>query len=153
MWLLVGACFGLGYGVTQRLLRVSINGGWQGNQLFGVKAFPGTGLPGLRERFGAERMQIRGDLDLLELERQKTEEKKETARREAEMKRRQAEDDARRQREADRIRLEAMERESSPTPPQPDPALEGPIESPLLTPPDSLPEPPPPASPSQPSQP
>ncbi len=152
MWLLVGACFGLGYGVTQRLLRVSVSGGWQGHQLFGVKPFPGTGLSSLRERFGAERMQIRGDLDLLELERQKKEEQKETARREAEIKRRQAEDDARRQREADRIRLEAIERESSP-PPQPDPALEAPIDSPLLTPPESLPEPPPPSAPTAPSQP
>jgi hypothetical protein len=152
MWLLVGVCFGLGYAVTQRLLRVSVSAGWQGNQLFGVKPFPGTGLSGLRERFGAESMQIRGDLDLLELERQSKEEQKETARREVEIKRRQAEDDARRQREADRIRLEAIERESSP-PLQPDPALEAPIDSPLLTPPEGLPEPPTPSAPSQPSQP
>ena len=97
MWLFVGACFGLGYGVTQRLMRVNVSGGWQGSQLFGVKPFPGTGLAGLRERFGAEKMEIRGDLDLLELERQKQEEQKEIARREAEIKRREAEDQERRQ--------------------------------------------------------
>jgi hypothetical protein len=150
MWLLVGACFGLGYGVTQRLLRVSVGGGWQGNQLFGVKPFPGTGLSGLRERFGAERLQIRGDLDLLELERQKQLEQKEMARRESELKRRQEEDDARRQREADRIRLEAIERDSTLAP---QPAADAPIDSPLLTPPEALPEPPIPSAPTQPAQP
>ena len=110
MWLFVGACFGLGYGVTQRLMRVNVSGGWQGSQLFGVKPFPGTGLAGLRERFGAEKMEIRGDLDLLELERQKQEEQKEISRREAEIKRREAEDQERRQREAERIRLELLPR-------------------------------------------
>jgi hypothetical protein len=61
--LFVGACFGVGYGVTQRLMRVNVSGAWQGNQLFGVQPFPGTALSGLRERFGAEKMEIRGDLD------------------------------------------------------------------------------------------
>lgn len=152
MWLFVGACFGLGYGVTQRLMRVNVSGGWQGSQLFGVKPFPGTGLAGLRERFGAEKMEIRGDLDLLELERQKQEEQKEISRREAEIKRREAEDQERRQREAERIRLEAIERQANPG--FNDTALptEPPIESPLLTPPESLPElpslPEPPAAPN-----
>jgi len=141
-WLFVGACFGVGYGVTQRLMRLNVSGGWQGNQQFGVQPFPGSSLSGLRERFGAEKMEIRGDLDLLELERQKQQEQKEITRREEEIKRREAEDQERRQREAERIRLEAIERQANPLPsesPLPD---ETPIESPLLSPPEPLPEPP-----------
>ena len=140
MWLFVGACFAVGYGVTQRLMRVSVGGGWQGSQLFGIQAFPGTRLSGLRERFGAEKMEIRGDLDLLELERQKQKEEKEIARREAEIKRREAEDQERRQREADRIRLEAIERQSNPPVSEPPLPVDPPIESPLLSPPEALPE-------------
>lgn len=142
MWLFVGACFALGYGVTQRLMRVNVSGGWQGSQLFGVKSFPGTALSGLRERFGAEKMEIRGDLDLLELERQKQQEQKEISRREAEIKRREAEDQERRQREAERIRLEAIERQANPPLDETAIPAEPPIESPLLTPPETLPEPP-----------
>lgn len=152
MWLFVGVCFGVGYGVTQRLMRVNVSGAWQGSQLFGVKPFPGSALSGLRERFGAEKMEIRGDLDLLELERQKQQEQKEIARREAELKRREAEDQERRQREADRIRLEAIEQQSTPSPNETAIPAEPPIESPLLTPPEALPEPPslpaPPAAPN-----
>lgn len=69
-WLLLGACFGLGYGITHRLLALRLETGWSGRQNFEVKSFPGTELDGLRRRFGDASMQIRGDLDLLELERQ-----------------------------------------------------------------------------------
>jgi len=141
-WLFVGACFGVGYGVTQRLMRLNVSGAWQGNQLFGVQPFPGTALSGLRERFGAEKMEIRGDLDVLELERQKQEEQKEITRREAEIKRREAEDQERRQREAERIRLEAIERQANPPLPEPEFPGDTPIESPLFTSPEPLPEPP-----------
>lgn len=69
-WLLLGVCFGLGYGITHRLLSLRFEGGLSGHQRFEVKAFPGTELDSLRRRFGDASMQIRGDLDLLELERQ-----------------------------------------------------------------------------------
>lgn len=69
-WLLIGACFGLGYGITHRLLALRLESGWNDRQRFEVKAFPGTELDSLRRRFGDASMQIRGDLDLLELERQ-----------------------------------------------------------------------------------
>jgi hypothetical protein len=69
-WLLLGACFGLGYGITHRLLALRLETGWNGRQRFEVKTFPGTELDSLRRRFGDASMQIRGDLDLIELEGQ-----------------------------------------------------------------------------------
>lgn len=69
-WLLLGACFGLGYGATHRLLALRLEPAWNGKQRFEVKTFPGTELDSLRRRFGDASMPIRGDLDLLELERQ-----------------------------------------------------------------------------------
>jgi hypothetical protein len=139
MWLFVGACFGLGYGVTQRLLRLNPGSVWQGSQLFGVKPFPGTSLGALRERFGNDAMEIRGDLDLLELERKRKEDERELAQREADLKRRQVEEEQRRQQEEERQRLEQIQRESAPEPEAP--AL-APIESPLLSPPEIRAEPP-----------
>jgi len=139
MWLFVGACFGLGYGVTQRLMRLNPGAVWQGSQLFGVKPFPGTPLGALRERFGNDAMEILGDLDLLELERKRKEEEREVARREADLKRRQGEEEQRRQLEEERLRLEQIQRESAPAPEPPAPA---PIESPLLSPPEIRSQPP-----------
>jgi len=69
-WLLLGVCFGLGYGITHRLLSLRLETGLNGRQRFEVKSFPGTELDSLRRRLGDASMQIRGDLDLLELERQ-----------------------------------------------------------------------------------
>lgn len=151
MGLFVGACFGLGYGVTQRLMRAEVGLSWQGSQSFGVKPFPGTPLKTLRERYGGDPMAIRGDLDLLELERRKLMEEKEVAAREAELKRREAEEQERRMQEADRVRLEGLQRESAP--PIPEPSAVGPIESPLLTPPEPQPEPPAPLPPPDAPQP
>lgn len=151
MWMFVGACFALGYGVTQRLMRVDAGLVWQGRQSFGVKPFPGTTLKALGERYGGDPMEIRGDLDLLELERQKQKEEKEVVAREAEIKRRDAEDQERRLREAERVRLEGLQRESEP--PIPEPPAVGPIESPLLTPPQPRSEPPAPAPPPEAPQP
>jgi hypothetical protein len=148
MWLFVGACFGLGYGITQRLLRVNVSGAWQGNQLFGVKAFPGTSLDSLRQRYGNAAMEIRGDLDLLELERVKKVEAEEMARREAELKRRELEEAEQRQRQEEQVRLEQIQRDSPPAAESP---ASAPIESPLLSPPSFSPEPtPPPAAPDAP---
>ena len=66
--LLVGICFGLGYGLTQRLLALQLPGLVQLGQGFDVRPFPGTSLESLRQTFGAEGQAIRGDLDLMELE-------------------------------------------------------------------------------------
>ena len=66
--LLVGFCFGLGYGVTQRLLALQLPPLVRLGQGFEVRPFPGTSLESLRLRFGAENQDIRGDADLLQLE-------------------------------------------------------------------------------------
>ncbi|MBE9154361.1 hypothetical protein [Cyanobium sp. LEGE 06113] len=68
--LLAGFCFGLGYGITQRLLVLQLPGLVQLQQGFDVREFPGTSLESLRLRFGSDNEEIRGDLELLELERQ-----------------------------------------------------------------------------------
>ncbi|MEX0588917.1 MAG: hypothetical protein WD136_06640 [Cyanobium sp.] len=66
--LLVGFCFGLGYGLTHRLLALQLPSLVRLGQGFEVRPFPGTSLESLRLRFGADSQEIRGDLDLLELE-------------------------------------------------------------------------------------
>ena len=66
--LLVGFCFGLGYGVTHRLLALQLPSLVRLGQGFEVRPFPGTALESLRLRFGTDSQEIRGDLDLLELE-------------------------------------------------------------------------------------
>ncbi len=66
--LLVGFCFGLGYGVTHRLLALQWPSLVRLGQGFEVRPFPGTSLESLRLRFGSDSQEIRGDLDLLELE-------------------------------------------------------------------------------------
>ena len=68
--LVVGICFGLGYGITNRLLALQWSGFVQLGQNFDGRPFPGTTLESLRQKFGAEGQAIRGDLDLIELEAQ-----------------------------------------------------------------------------------
>jgi len=65
--LLVGLCFGLGYGLTQRLLELRLPGFVQWGQSFDVREAPGTSLESLRLRFGSEGQELRGRLDLLDL--------------------------------------------------------------------------------------
>jgi len=90
--LLAGLCFGLGYAITDRLL-VGAGGATKPiGQDFEVKPFPGTSLESLRMRFGADKTEIRGDLDRLELEQnQKQEEAKRLSQ---EQQDRQAEEEA-----------------------------------------------------------
>lgn len=66
--LLVGFCFGLGYGITHRLLALQLPALVRLGQGFEVRPFPGTSLESLRLRFGADNQDIRGDLDVMELE-------------------------------------------------------------------------------------
>jgi hypothetical protein len=68
--LLAGLCFGLGYGLTHRLLALQWLSLVRLGQGFEVRPFPGTSLESLRLRFGADSQEVRGTLDLLELERQ-----------------------------------------------------------------------------------
>jgi hypothetical protein len=85
--LVAGFCFGLGYGITHRLLALQLPGLVQLRQGFDVREFPGTSLESLRLRFGNDSQEIRGDLEVLELERQaqqREQERKEEERQQAE---------------------------------------------------------------------
>jgi len=65
---MVGLCFSLGYGLTQRLLDLQLPGFVQWGQAFDIREFPGTSLESLRLRFGSETQELRGRLDLQGLE-------------------------------------------------------------------------------------
>ncbi len=138
-WLLLGACFGLGYGVTHRLLALRLETSWTGRQRFEVKSFPGTELDTLRRRFGDASMQIRGDLDLLELEREQQRDAAAIEQRRSEMEERE-----RRRQES------ASQAESPPSAPLPDPNADLP---PLPEPPALPPEPSPAPAPQAPAAP
>ena len=69
--LVVGLCFGLAYGLTQRIVSLNVSELIRYGQGFDVQVFPGTSLESLRLRFGAAASELRGNLELNELERQK----------------------------------------------------------------------------------
>ena len=71
--LLLGFCFGLGYGLTQRLLPINPFNDAKGVTLFGVNPPPGTTLETLREQEGGPSLGVRVDLDQLERDRQQKE--------------------------------------------------------------------------------
>jgi len=131
-WLLLGLCFGLGYGLTQRLVRFEAVGEPGGNQRFGVKPPPGTSLDSLRERSGARGQKLPADLEKIEQEGQERREQQESEKRQAELGERESQEAERAQREADRTRLEALEG-------SPDPESSPPIEAPLAAPPAPAP--------------
>jgi predicted lipid-binding transport protein (Tim44 family) len=66
--LAAGLCFGLGYGITQRLLSLQLPTFVQLGQGFELRAFPGTALQSLRLKFGSEAQPIRGDLEREQLD-------------------------------------------------------------------------------------
>lgn len=73
--LVLGLCFGLGYGITQRLLVIGWPKGATLGQGFEVRSFPGTSLESLRLKFGVDRGQsIRGDLQRQQQEQQSRQE-------------------------------------------------------------------------------
>jgi len=63
--LLVGICFGFGYGVTNRLLALQLPALVRLGQGFEVRPFPGQSLESLRLQFGAEDREVRGNLEPL----------------------------------------------------------------------------------------
>jgi hypothetical protein len=60
----------LAYGVTQRLLSFNVGELIRFGSGFDVQVFPGTSLESLKLRFGDAEAEIKGDLELQELERQ-----------------------------------------------------------------------------------
>ena len=77
--LIAGLCFGLAYGVAQRLLSFNVTELIRFGPGFDVQVFPGTSLESLKLRFGDAQAEIRGDLELQELERQQEQEAKQRA--------------------------------------------------------------------------
>ena len=61
--LVVGLCFAIGYGITQRLLALGLPSLVQLGQGFDVRAFPGTSLESLRLRFGSQGQPVQADLE------------------------------------------------------------------------------------------
>jgi hypothetical protein len=103
---MVGLCFGLGYGLTQRFLALGWPKGGALGQVFEVRSFPGTSLQSLRLRYGAEDQSIRGDLQRQQLERQSREAEQERLRREQRL------EEERRQEQERLRRMDAMPLES-----------------------------------------
>lgn len=64
--LLVGVCFGLGYGVANRLLALQLPALVRLGQGFEVRPFPGQSLESLRLQFGTEEREVRGNLEPFE---------------------------------------------------------------------------------------
>ncbi|MCP9909747.1 hypothetical protein KBZ15_07480 [Cyanobium sp. BA20m-p-22] len=64
--LIVGVCFGLGYGVANRLLALQLPAFVRLGQGFEVRPFPGQSLESLRLQFGTEEREVRGNLEPLE---------------------------------------------------------------------------------------
>jgi hypothetical protein len=68
--LLVGVCFGVGYGLTLRLLDLRFGDLVQWGPAFEVRDTPGTSLESLRLRFGSAGQALRGVLDLQQLQQE-----------------------------------------------------------------------------------
>jgi hypothetical protein len=116
VWLLLGVCFGIGHGLTQRLLDLRPGEGLGGRQSFGVQPFPGSGLDGLRKAHPSETRSLRADLDALEQERLKQKDSQELERRQADLERRDQAERERRDRQEERLRLEELQKPPSAVP-------------------------------------
>jgi hypothetical protein len=127
--LVAGLCFGVAYGVTQRLLSFNVTELIRFGPGFDVQVFPGTSLESLRLRFGDAEAEIRGDLELQELERQQQQEAKQRV-------------EAAKEAEAALKRADAIEPQVEP-PAEPQlPAASSPAPLPPVAPPPSAPAPP-----------
>ena len=72
--MVVGLCFGLGYGLSQRLFNLQVGELVHFGRNFDVQPFPGSSLESLKLRFGAGDESIRADLESLEMQRLQAEE-------------------------------------------------------------------------------
>jgi len=104
--LLAGLCFGLGYGVVQRLMKLELPRQGQLVESFRMKEFPGTTLESLRLKVGEQPRSVRGDLGALEQEEQQ---------RKAEAERRQREQELEAERQRERLAA-PLSRELEPAP-------------------------------------
>lgn len=112
-WLVLGLLFGLGHGVTERLIRGQGDGaGPAGSQNFGVQPFPGESLEALRRRHGTRPEDVRVDFEALDQEKRNQHDQAETERRRAELEDRQRAEERQVQQEAERARVDALDRQA-----------------------------------------
>jgi len=130
-WRALGLCFGLGYGIADRLIRSQGDGDvTAGHQNFGVQAFPGEPLEAIRRRHGGTPRDVWFDFESLEQEKRNQLDQADADQQRAELEERQRANDRQAQEEAERARLKALDG-PSPSPP----AAGG------TTPPESPPQP------------
>ena len=127
--LVAGLCCGLAYGATQRLLALNVGELIHFGPGFDVQVFPGTSLESLKLRFGAPEAELRGDLELQQLERQQQQEareRQEAARQaEAELRQVQEQDPERQDPATDPPAPEAQTQDPAPAVPEAPPAPAG----------------------------
>lgn len=110
-WVILGLLFGLGHGITQRLIRGQGDGsGPAGHQNFGIQPFPGESLEALRRRYGTRPEDVRVDFEALDQEKRNQQELAETEKRRTELEDRQRAEDHQAQQEAERARLDALDK-------------------------------------------
>jgi hypothetical protein len=145
-WLLLGLLFGLGYGLTQRLLALRWEDDGSRPPAFRAKApSGGTSLEELRRRHGDQARPLTADLETLARQKQEEQKKKEAARREESARLEAAKQEEKTRLENERRRLEELNRppepEASEPIRQPDPMLSTPPTPELPPPVPSAPEP------------
>ena len=154
-WLLLGLFFGLGHGLTQRLLGVR----WQdnSNRPPAFRATPRSGgisLDELRQRHGDQTKALVADLDSLAREKREQQQKLEAAKREETARLSAAQQEEKDRLESERRRLDAFNRPPEPAaspPGQQQGALPVTPATPELPPPDPFAGEPAPTPPIQPS--
>ena len=123
-WLVFGICFGLGYGLTQRLSHGGSSSGASGSvPSFAAQDAPGTRLSELQKRSGAQGHSLLGDLERLADERRQERQRQEDDRRQANLEQEKNEREDAARREADRVRLEALNHSPDPVVVAPEPIL------------------------------
>jgi len=143
-WLLLGLFFGLGYGLTERLLEVRWGESSTKAPAFKPKSTPsGIPLGELRQQKGDNSTPLAADLEELARKQREDKEKQETLKQEETQRQNAAIEEEKKSLESDRRRLEELN--SSPQPPTPEPTTP---EVPQLPPPTPPPieQPAPPAA-------
>lgn len=132
-WLALGLCFGIGHGITERLLKLRGDDGPSGVQNFGVQPFPGQSLEELRRRHGGPALPLRADLEAFEQDRRMAKQKAEAEDRRGELEDQQRAEQRQVGQEAEQVRLETLDRQEKPAavaapalpqPPEPPPRAE-----------------------------
>jgi hypothetical protein len=120
--LVAGLCFGLAYGLTQRLLSLKLVGFARSAPKFEQQVFPGTSLDTLQQRFGGPPLQLNLDKPLREMDRQV----QERARLE------QVKAEAAQKKEQDETLSQPAAADSAAAAPEPEPVVVDPPASPSL---------------------